>query len=398
MRALVAGLLVTALAVTVVPLAGASTPEGAAPPKFKIMVFDLSEQPGYDVFGITAQATAKAIKKAGGPDIEVLVCTTTFDPNSSADCAREAVDEGVTAVVGVFSTHADQYMPILEDAGIPNVAPYGIGFPELTSDLSYPIAGGILSGTAGMGAILADETDVETIDVSYLDVAGGAGAFAADLVNFGLEPRGLPKPSSTPEPVGGADLTPSAQATIGKDTDGVILATVDPEFSKWLLAYRQAGGDAILAATASTVNPTNLEALGENLEGMYVSNNYKPGSLKGDPAIKQMKKELKPVSDEIEFVDPLIGTWAGVHLVADAMADATTTDAATLIATLNSDREWDLGVIPPINFSVPNPEVAANPLLAGTITRLFNIDVYYSRVKNGKIKALGSEPHNPLLP
>ena len=52
---------------------GASTPEGTAPPKFKIMVFNLSGNGlDFDDFGPAAKAAAKAIKKDGGPDITVL--------------------------------------------------------------------------------------------------------------------------------------------------------------------------------------------------------------------------------------------------------------------------------------------------------------------------------------
>lgn len=390
--------LVAALALTVAPVSASAQGSGSSQ-KVKIMTFNLTGSGlDFDDFDAAAKAAARAIKKAGGPDIQVLVCETTVDPSSGADCAREAVDEGVIAVVGAFTTHADQYIPILEEAGIPSIAPYAIGFAELTSDISFPIAGGVLSGTAGMGAILADETNVKTIDVSYLDVPGGAGQFAAQLVAYGVEPRGLPAPTETPEPPGGADLTPSVQATIDKDTDGVVLATVDPEFSKWLIAYRQAGGKAKLAANGAVINGDNLETLGPNLDGVYVSNNYKPASTKGDPAVKRMVKELKAVDPDMHIVDPIIGTWAGTHLIGQAIADLPNPDAASLIAALNTDRDWDLGVIPPINFTKPSPEIAANPLLSSTISRLFNIDVYYTRIKNGKIVSLGNEAHNPLAP
>ena len=367
----------------------------------KLMVLGSFSGGGTDLGDIpdAAKAAAKAINRAGGVDgnsLSIIVCDHGFDPNEAAACAREAVDEEVAAVVGAYTASSDQYLPVLEKAGIPSVAPYAIGFPELTSTMSFPIAGGIVSGTAGIGAVLADAAKVKSIDVSFLDIPGGAGKFAATLVDLATEPRGLPESTSTPEPPGGADRTPSVQATIDKESQGVALATVDPEFSKWILAYRQAGGEAKLATAGATVTPDNLDTLGDAIEGVYISNNYKPASLKSDPGVKQMLREVKAFGKKIPLNDFSIGAWAGVHVVAEALAEATTLDAAGLVSALNTDREWDPLVSPPVNFTKPSPDIAASPLLSGAVERLFNIDVYYSQVKKGKIKAIGSTPHNPL--
>ncbi len=221
-------------------------------------------------------------------------------------------------------------MPILEDAGIPSVADFGISFSELTSPMSFPIGATAVGGTGGMGAILADHGS-DKVDVPYLDLPGGAGAVAADFVNYGLTARGAPKATQTPVPINGADLTPSVQQTADKDPDGVALTVTDPELSKWVVAYRQSGGEAQLAGPGASVNVDNVETLGDAAEGMLVSNNLKPATLKKDPGVKQMLKEVKAYDSGIKLVDASIGAWAGVHLVADALEGQTTLDAATLV-------------------------------------------------------------------
>ena len=54
---------------------------------------------------------------------------------------------------------------------------------------------------------------------------------------------------------------PEAAATLRR------LALTDPEFSKWMVSYRQSGGEAKVVAAGSTVNPSNVEALGDLAAG-----------------------------------------------------------------------------------------------------------------------------------
>jgi ABC-type branched-subunit amino acid transport system substrate-binding protein len=346
-----------------------------------------------------AKAAAKAINKAGGINgrpIEIVVCDTKIDENLNSDCARKAVDEKMTAVVGAFST-SEEYLPILEKAGIPSVADYGISFSELTSPASFPIGATAVGGTGGMGAILADN-GADKVDVPYLDLPGGAGAVAAGFVTYGLTPRGAPKATQTPVPINGADLTPSVQQTADKDPQGVALAVTDPEFSKWVLTYRQSGGEATIAGSGSSVNVDNVKTLGKAADGILISNNFKPPSLKKDPGVRQMLKEINAYDSDIKLVDASVEAWGGVHLIADALEGQTTLDGATLMAQLNQDKTWDTRIGPPINFAQQPADIkAAGGILAG-LNRVFTSDVYYAKVKGGKIKAIDAQEHNFLQP
>jgi len=364
----------------------------------KLMVMGSFEGSGLDFNDIpdAAKAAAAALNKKdgiNGQPVKIIVCNTGIDPNKPLECAREAVDEGVVAIVGAFVT--DDYFEPLTEAGIPSVADYGISNDELTNPLSFPIGATAIGGTGGMGAILADQ-GADKVDVAYLDLPGGVGKLAADFANYGLESRGAPDASQTPVPVGGADLQPSVQQTSDNDPEGIALALTDPEFSKWLVAYRQSGGKAKIAAPGSTVNPSNVDTLGDLAEGLLVSTNFKPASLKNDAGVKAMLKEINAYDKDIRLVDPSIESWAGVHLVADALEGQPATDAATLVAQLNQDKVWDTRVGPPVNFSQQPPEITAAGGLIAALSRAFTTDVYYAKVKNGKIQAIGSKAHNFL--
>ncbi len=408
LRTFVIGGVVTAL-IGLVALggsAGASSP-GKAPAKkatgepIKLQIQGSFTGGGLDFTDIpdAAKAAADAINKAGGVGtegrpIQIVVCDEGIDPNKGAECARQAVDQKMTAVVGAFTTSED-YVEVLAKGGIPSVADYGISFGELINDHSFPIGATAVGGTAGMGALLADKGKAEKFDVAYLDLPGGAGKLAADFVNYALKPRGISPAVLTPVPTGGADLTPSVQQTIDAKPEGVVLALTDPEYSKWVVAFKQSGGTAKIAAAGSTVNPTNVKALGKSAAGVYVSTNFKPASLTKDPGVKRMLKETK--GKGIRLVDASIEAWAGVHLVAQALEGQTTLDAATLLAQLNTDKTWDTLVGPPVNFTKQPPGIAAAGGLLTSITRTFTTSVYYAQVKGGKVKALDSEAHDFLV-
>ena len=88
-----------------------------------------------------AQGAVVDINNAGGlngHELELITCNEGADPNKAADCARQAVDEGVAAMVGGFTANGDAIMPILEEAGIPWFAPPGISSAELSSERQLP--------------------------------------------------------------------------------------------------------------------------------------------------------------------------------------------------------------------------------------------------------------------
>jgi Periplasmic binding protein/Uncharacterized protein conserved in bacteria (DUF2188) len=151
-----------------------------------------------------SEAAAEAVNADGGIDgrpITVVTCNIQ-DENGAAGCGCQAVEEGVIATVGTFSTFstfATQYLAVLEEAGIPQVAPYMIDFADYTSPINFPVMGGSLTITAGIGAQLSDD-DAKSISVAYLDVE--QGALAADLLAIGSDPRGAETVSETPVLVG----------------------------------------------------------------------------------------------------------------------------------------------------------------------------------------------------
>ena len=96
----------------------ANAGSGATSPPLKLMVIAPVQTPiqNYPDAFAGAQAAADAINKKGGIKgrrIQILTCNTQSNANVAVACAREAVSEGVAAVVGHISTLSTLEIPIL---------------------------------------------------------------------------------------------------------------------------------------------------------------------------------------------------------------------------------------------------------------------------------------------
>ncbi len=77
------------------------------------------------------KARAKAINANGGikdasgatHQVKVIACNTNLDPNRATQCAQDAADRGVVAVVGDNSVNGGEILPVLENAGIASAKP-----------------------------------------------------------------------------------------------------------------------------------------------------------------------------------------------------------------------------------------------------------------------------------
>ena len=104
---------------------------------------------------------------AGRP-LDIITCDNKGEPNEGANCARQAVEEEVVAVVGSFTFDASRIIPVLEEA---NIAWFGACCPlvaqEFTSSISY-VLGSLLPGMgAGIGWKMAQDGCENPVNVVH---------------------------------------------------------------------------------------------------------------------------------------------------------------------------------------------------------------------------------------
>src|SRR4051794_955734 len=174
-----------------------------------------------------AQGAVVQINNAGGiggHELKLITCNDSADPNKAADCARQAVDQGVAAMVGGFTANGDAIMPILEEAGIPWFAPPGISSAELSSKDSYPITSGVL-GLAGLGQMAAEDGCDKVASVNYDLPSAGA---ISQLVDLGLGSQGHEPSALIKVPPTTTDFSTIAQET--SDYDCAVVGTPPQPF------------------------------------------------------------------------------------------------------------------------------------------------------------------------
>ena len=169
-RAVIGGLLAATLGLTA---CGNSDDSGSASDSgIKLMVIGDLETPvqALPQLVVAAKAAAKEINAAGGvngQEITILSCNTQGDPNVSASCARKAVSERVSAVVGMLSLTSSSIMPILEAAKIPSIGTTDINPVDHTSPVSFPFNSSAVNLVAqvvslpGLGRVQAPRDDVQ---------------------------------------------------------------------------------------------------------------------------------------------------------------------------------------------------------------------------------------------
>src|SRR5439155_7739127 len=100
-----------------------------------------------------AKATVKAINARdhgiNGRPLQLHVCDTATNPNSTASCAQQAVAAHASAVI-TYAKNAGTYEQIIENAGIPDIGGNALLTPlNQTSKVSFPITPGGSGAVAG---------------------------------------------------------------------------------------------------------------------------------------------------------------------------------------------------------------------------------------------------------
>ena len=342
------------------------------------------------------KARAKAINAAGGLEdasgathqVKVIECNTALDPNRARECAEEAVDEGVVAVLGANTLYGDQTFPLLEGAGIASIGTF-IGAPiDATSPVSFPITTGLPGVFSGLPAALGEEgaTNVGAV-IPDLGAATGAaelfltqGATAAGVT---LQPSVLVPPDAT-------DLAPYVTSGTGGGVDGVVTVLIGDAYATLLQQVASSGYDGLQATQAGIVTAEVIEEAGDAAEGLLLVGATTPFTNTKVPGVKMFRKDMKAYDSSLALNDTAIVSWASMWVLERVAETLDTIDAASVLTAMGQVADLDMGgITPPLTTTAPSTV----PLLE----RMYNPTVVFSSVKNGKIKQLEPGFFDPFV-
>ena len=342
---------------------GDATPELTGDPVKVITIGEFSEGIALPEIPEGVEAAAESINRDGGIDggpVEVIVCDTLNDPNTAAECGRQAVDEGVVAAVGVLSVHSDQFYPLLAENEIPVVGNVPAGVEDFTSPVSFPISGGIVSSSASLAVALAD-AGAERIAVARVDLPAAAviGAFANEgLANFGLETV-----ADVAVPENSADMAPLVASVLEADADGVIVGLPGVDATNFVVELRQTAPEVAIAMTASEIGDV-FDALGSEAAGIFTNSIYVPPVMMTEATEKFVADlEAIGVDDTTGFRE---NSYVAMMVVADLVTPLTDRTGPSLFAALNAAVDVNpADLAPPISFTPDSGGV-------GGLARIFN--------------------------
>lgn len=328
-----------------------------------------------------AQGAVVDINNAGGingHELKLITCNEGADPNKAADCARQAVDEGVAAVVGGFTANGDVMMPILEEAGIPWFGPPGISSAELSSPNSFMLTSGVL-GLAGLGAKAAADGCETVASVNYdLPSAGEI----SQLVDVGLASGGAPASDLIKVPPTTTDFSSIAQETV--DYDCAIFGTPPQPFIGIATAAKSLGSDTRYYLVPGGLTSFVTDTGGDAVEGTVTLSSFPTGD---DP----VWDDAKAVVGELE--DDPNGGWSGMYMqntwvayqgFATVLKDNEDFSAAGIQAALDATAAVDTaGFTPPFTFASEFPVEGLN--------RIVNSLAIYIKVEGGELVRQGDD-------
>ena len=342
------------------------------------------------------RAVAKRVNKSGGltdasgvtHKLVVIGCDGKLDPNTVADCAREAVSKKVAAVLGYGGSLADNILPILSAAGVPLIGALPNAVSVLTSPVSFPLVSGGTGAIPGIPFVL-QAAGAETQTFTQMDLGGAQ--FLGLLANVGGKNAGVDFKQTTPVPPDQADMSSAAAAATAGNPEGVGFFMVGDGPANFVRAVRQSGYDGPMAFVSEDV-PGVISQLGKDANGLLITGNTR--YLKTTKGGRMFAADMKAYDKNLTLSDLSAIYWQAADTFVRVAETMPTIDTASTLTAMGQLHDFDmLGMTPPLTTDVPYAGNTPFPF-----PRLFNPTVFYYTVKNGKIAEYEKTFTDPFLP
>ncbi|MEV6971862.1 ABC transporter substrate-binding protein [Kitasatospora sp. NPDC093806] len=336
-----------------------------------------------------AEAIGRDINVKGGLNgrrLQVITCNEHNTSEGAKACAQQAVDAKAVAVLGSYSQFGDDFMPVLERAGIPLIGGYGLSQPEFSSPLSYPVGGGMPALIGGSGRQLV-EAGCKAVSLIRPDTPAGDNLLG--YLGNALKPAGI-KLLDVKAPEKSSDYTPVVRKAVGTDQPGnCVTSALGAEPTGNLLdSFRRIGAkNTKVASVIGSVQQSVVDSTGGDngpLAGAMVTSWYPPESAKTWDGLRAVIRADTAGGKTIDAADPGVQTtWVAYEVfrqISERLnAAGRPVSGKTVTALLDSGDQIDVGLTPPLNWGTTN-------MLPSTESpRLVNTWVSYQVVKGGQL-------------
>ncbi|MCS5734553.1 ABC transporter substrate-binding protein [Herbiconiux daphne] len=323
-----------------------------------------------DQIGAGVKAGVRAINADGGlagHNVVVKECKSDLTPQGEIACFQQAVDDpdAVALISPLVITAGDDTDAIIEEAGLPAINSNPDTPAALKGAMQFPLGQNLYDqpGCAVLGGDAVGAKSI-TLAVSETPNAQEQAADAAALV----EARGVTTETLT-FPVSTTDISPYVQQAIDTDADLIMPAAPPQLMGAWITAQGRSGYEGAMCVSDGLAPYQVLAGLGPDISDIYLTGSF-PEVTWDYPLLDEFNKQAQA---EVDAGDALASPapennpnlvfrgWLGAYALAQAAenlsGDELTKEA--LVEALNSTTvtfgpEGD-APMPPIDFSVPNP-------------------------------------------
>ena len=330
-----------------------------------------------------AKAALAPVNAAGGINghkVDLVTCNDQANQNVAASCAREAVSDGVVAVVGntPFGGAVD---PVLAAAGIPFVGAGLVTAPDYdgANNNTFPVSGLSVTEFAATGVAMVKD-GCKKIAIIANENTNGAGL--GSLIQAGVTSTGGQVASDVVAPFGQSDY--SSYVSKARDADCIGISEDAPDIIKIINSVRQGPyPNTKIFLQGTTFSLALLQSLKSAANGIIIAS-----ATEAPSTVASFKQEMQAENPKAALDSESINSWLGTELfvtVAQKLSDVT---ASSLTSALNSTSALQLnGTSTPLNFTKENP--------AKGYSRVFNTDALmyaFDASSNTLVPALGGNP------
>jgi len=362
--------------------ASGSSASGSAstgsPLKVFVMSADKNSVYEFPTVWTMAEDFAKMQNAAGGVNghpIQVITCNDQADPNMAVTCAREAVADKVTALVGGLTLYDNAVFPIIAAAGIPWIGLNPLGSLGYTSPDSYATGASAFTYTAA--AYYAGK------DCSTVAAVRTEGATDSALLNNfaipGMADAGKKFATVVTVGITQSDLSgPAAQVSQAQ----CLYMQLPPQLSQAMVKALQANGShPHIFSISGTFTDDVMNAAPSVTQGATVIAETPPAATSARWAQARTAIAKYSGAGSVDLAnDNVLNTWTAMQIYTDvAAAVPGQVTGPALKKQLDASNSVDPKTIPPLDF--------AKPFSVSTYARLFNHNVVLLQVENGKFTA-----------
>jgi len=359
---------------------GSTSASSGTDSPLKVMVMSADQNSVYEFPTIWTMAEdfAKMQNAAGGVNghpIQVITCNDQADPNKAVSCAREAVADKVTALVGGLTLYDDSVFPIIAAAGIPWIGLNPLGSLGYTSPDSYATGASAFTYTAA--AYYAGK------DCSTVAAVRTEGATDTALLNNfaipGMADAGKKFTTVVTVGITQSDLSgPAAQVSSAQ----CLYMQLPPQLSEAMVKALQANGShPHIFSITGTFTDDVMNAAPSVTQGATVIAETPPAATSDRWAAARAAIAEYSGAGSVDLAnDNVLNTWTAMQIYTDvATAIHGQVTGSALQKQMDATTSVNPETIPPLDF--------AKPFSVSAYARLFNHNVVILQVDNGKFTA-----------